>query len=55
MYAVGGSEAPTINSEGNRYLAPNTQFAKEVKLHSVQILVVTRGPSTAVKSTQWIV
>lgn len=30
MYAVGGSEAPTINSEGNRYLAPNTQFAKEV-------------------------
>lgn len=30
MYAVGGSEAPTINSEGNRYLAPNTQFAKEI-------------------------
>lgn len=54
MYAVGGSEAPTINSEGNRYLAPNSQFAKEVN-YTLQILVVTRGPSTAVKSTQWIV
>ncbi|CAK9872177.1 unnamed protein product [Sphagnum jensenii] len=30
MYAVGGSENPTINSEGNYYAAPNNAFFKEV-------------------------
>lgn len=30
MYAIGGSANPTINSEGNRYLAPVDRFAKEV-------------------------
>ncbi|WOK97020.1 pectate lyase-like [Canna indica] len=30
MYAVGGSKHPTIISQGNRYVAPPTQFAKEV-------------------------
>ncbi|CAI9107477.1 OLC1v1006837C1 [Oldenlandia corymbosa var. corymbosa] len=30
MYAIGGSGAPTINSQGNRYLAPVDPFAKEV-------------------------
>ncbi|KAI4365735.1 hypothetical protein MLD38_021698 [Melastoma candidum] len=30
MYAIGGSANPTINSQGNRYLAPNNRFAKEV-------------------------
>ena len=30
MYAIGGSAAPTINSQGNRFLAPNDRFAKEV-------------------------
>ncbi|GAA0148387.1 lyase [Lithospermum erythrorhizon] len=30
MYAIGGSAAPTINSQGNRYLAPVNGFAKEV-------------------------
>ncbi|CAM8992864.1 unnamed protein product [Rhodiola kirilowii] len=30
MYAIGGSANPTINSQGNRYLAPGNQFAKEV-------------------------
>ena len=35
MYAIGGSADPTINSQGNRYLAPQNAFAKEViKLHS---------------------
>ncbi|KAF2292646.1 hypothetical protein GH714_026285 [Hevea brasiliensis] len=29
MYAIGGSAEPTINSQGNRYLAPNNAFAKE--------------------------
>ncbi|XP_044492872.1 probable pectate lyase 8 isoform X1 [Mangifera indica] len=30
MYAIGGSADPTINSQGNRYLAPSDPFAKEV-------------------------
>ncbi|GFY82585.1 pectin lyase-like superfamily protein [Actinidia rufa] len=30
MYAIGGSANPTINSQGNRYLAPTNTFAKEV-------------------------
>ncbi|KAJ7950359.1 Pectate lyase [Quillaja saponaria] len=30
MYAIGGSADPTINSQGNRYLAPLNPFAKEV-------------------------
>uniref|UniRef100_A0A2N9IXL0 Pectate lyase n=2 Tax=Fagus sylvatica TaxID=28930 RepID=A0A2N9IXL0_FAGSY len=30
MYAIGGSADPTINSQGNRYLAPSDQNAKEV-------------------------
>lgn len=36
MYAIGGSADPTINSQGNRYLAPVNPFAKEVKcLHII--------------------
>ncbi|VFQ86296.1 unnamed protein product [Cuscuta campestris] len=30
MYAIGGSSNPTINSQGNRFLAPTNPFAKEV-------------------------
>ncbi|GFP83008.1 probable pectate lyase 15, partial [Phtheirospermum japonicum] len=30
MYAIGGSANPTINSQGNRFLASNNRFAKEV-------------------------
>lgn len=30
MYAIGGSASPTINSQGNRYLAPANPFAKQV-------------------------
>ncbi|KAK6141559.1 hypothetical protein DH2020_024691 [Rehmannia glutinosa] len=30
MYAIGGSANPTINSQGNRFLAPTNRFAKEV-------------------------
>lgn len=33
MYAIGGSAGPTINSEGNRFLAPNNGNAKEVTKH----------------------
>ncbi|KAJ3690035.1 hypothetical protein LUZ61_019199 [Rhynchospora tenuis] len=30
MYAIGGSASPTINSQGNRYIAPTDPNAKEV-------------------------
>ncbi|GJN20775.1 hypothetical protein PR202_gb08193 [Eleusine coracana subsp. coracana] len=30
MYAIGGSASPTINSQGNRYIAPANPNAKEV-------------------------
>ncbi|XP_057860143.2 probable pectate lyase 5 [Cryptomeria japonica] len=30
MYAIGGSANPTINSQGNRFLAPDNRFHKEV-------------------------
>ncbi|CAH1453002.1 unnamed protein product [Lactuca virosa] len=30
MYAIGGSAGPTINSQGNRFMAPANPFAKEV-------------------------
>lgn len=32
MYAIGGSAAPTINSQGNRFAAPDARFSKEVWL-----------------------
>ncbi|KAE8668783.1 putative pectate lyase 10 [Hibiscus syriacus] len=35
MYAIGGSADPTINSQGNRFLAPNNPFAKEVTKREV--------------------
>ncbi|KAI3751540.1 hypothetical protein L2E82_22628 [Cichorium intybus] len=35
MYAIGGSANPTINSQGNRYIAPPDPNAKEVTLHSM--------------------
>ncbi|XP_020224116.1 pectate lyase-like [Cajanus cajan] len=30
MYAIGGSQNPTIISEGNRFIGPNIRFAKEI-------------------------
>lgn len=30
MYAIGGSADPTINSQGNRYIAPPEADSKEV-------------------------
>jgi hypothetical protein len=32
MYAIGGSANPTINSQGNRFVAPDNRFSKEVKI-----------------------
>ncbi|GLJ17489.1 hypothetical protein SUGI_0304270 [Cryptomeria japonica] len=33
MYAIGGSANPTINSQGNRFLASDYRFHKEVTKH----------------------
>lgn len=33
MYAIGGSANPTINSEGNRFVAPDNGYSKEVTKH----------------------
>lgn len=33
MYAIGGSANPTINSQGNRFYAPNDESSKEVTKH----------------------
>ncbi|KAK9278309.1 hypothetical protein L1049_027874 [Liquidambar formosana] len=33
MYAIGGSAEPTILSQGNRFLAPDDRFSKEVTKH----------------------
>ncbi|KAM7272916.1 hypothetical protein ACFE04_027580 [Oxalis oulophora] len=33
MYAIGGSANPTINSQGNRFNAPDIRFSKEVTKH----------------------
>lgn len=30
IYVIGGSDNPTINSQGNRYIAPANPFIKEV-------------------------
>jgi len=30
MYAIGGSGRPTINSQGNRYTAPENAYAKQI-------------------------
>lgn len=38
MYAIGGSAAPTINSQGNRFLAPNDGYCKEVMISFSTIL-----------------
>lgn len=35
MYAIGGSASPTINSQGNRYMAPNDPNAKEVTIYLI--------------------
>ncbi|KAH9728922.1 putative pectate lyase 8 [Citrus sinensis] len=43
MYAIGGSANPTINSQGNRYLAPENTFAKEVTKRVDTSTAVWRG------------
>ncbi|XP_073054954.1 LOW QUALITY PROTEIN: putative pectate lyase 14 [Primulina eburnea] len=37
MYAIGGSANPTINSQGNRFLASNNPFAKEITKRVVNL------------------
>lgn len=31
IYVIGGSDNPTINSQGNRYIAPENRYIKEVR------------------------
>jgi hypothetical protein len=38
MYAIGGSANPTINSQGNRFLAPVKGSSKEVSVASSILL-----------------
>lgn len=45
MYAIGGSATPTINSQGNRYIAPSNPYAKEVRIFFFFLLVTFRGRS----------
>lgn len=33
MYAIGGSQHPTIISQGNRFIAPPNEAAKQVYVH----------------------
>jgi len=40
MYAIGGSASPTINSQGNRYIAPADPNAKEVRQLSCRAVCV---------------
>lgn len=46
MYAIGGSASPTINSQNNRFLAPDDRFKKEVTKHE-------DAPESAWKSWNW--
>ncbi|MBA0834870.1 hypothetical protein Goarm_007191, partial [Gossypium armourianum] len=46
MYAIGGSANPTINSQGNRFTAPNDRFSKEVTKHE-------DAPESDWKSWNW--
>ncbi|PPS12685.1 hypothetical protein GOBAR_AA07966 [Gossypium barbadense] len=46
MYAIGGSANPTINSQGNRFTAPNNRFSKEVTKHE-------DAPESEWKSWNW--
>lgn len=43
MYAIGGSANPTINSQGNVFVAADSNFTKEVTSHS-PILAIDKTP-----------
>ncbi|GAA0166081.1 lyase [Lithospermum erythrorhizon] len=46
MYAIGGSASPTINSQGNRFLAPNNRDRKQVTKHE-------DAPESAWRNWNW--
>ncbi|XP_049409960.1 probable pectate lyase 18 [Solanum stenotomum] len=46
MYAIGGSANPTINSQGNRFLASDFTFSKEVTKHEI-------SPESEWKNWNW--
>lgn len=37
MYAIGGSQNPTILSEGNRFMAADDNNSKEVRQHKLNL------------------
>lgn len=39
MYAIGGSANPTINSQGNRFVAPDDRFSKEVLYYIIPDII----------------
>ncbi|KAK4261167.1 hypothetical protein QN277_004205 [Acacia crassicarpa] len=46
MYAIGGSQHPTVISEGNRFIAPHNMFAKEITKREY-------SPESVWKNWQW--
>ncbi|THU73520.1 hypothetical protein C4D60_Mb04t23740 [Musa balbisiana] len=50
MYAIGGSANPTINSQGNRYIAPANPNAKEARTFS-SVVQPLPPPSSSLKHT----
>jgi hypothetical protein len=42
MYAIGGSENPTILSEGNRFTALNDNATKEARLPQTLLLLLQK-------------
>jgi hypothetical protein len=42
MYAIGGSESPTILSEGNRFTASNDNATKEARLSQTLLLLLQK-------------
>lgn len=44
MYAIGGSQQPTVISQGNRFVAPPSLFAKEVNVLNLLIEIVMVSP-----------
>lgn len=56
MYAIGGSQNPTILSEGNRFTAPDDDNSKEVrqdKLNLAYKLHVALSSSPAFQLHKW--
>jgi hypothetical protein len=54
MYAIGGSSNPTILSEGNFFIAPNDNNAKQVKTNTVYIVLLFQMQPFRILSLMWL-